>query len=53
MRTRKKHQQTWLMEPGRSRRLVGKEVQVGRYLMVLEKIGTEWKILQHFSMNVM
>ena len=38
-------------ETGRSRRLVGQEVHLGQYLVVLEKIGAEWKITQHFSMN--
>lgn len=37
---------------GRSRRLVGQEVHLGQYLIVLEKIGGEWKIVQHFSRNV-
>jgi ketosteroid isomerase-like protein len=37
---------------GRSRRVVGREVHLGQYLVVLEKIGTAWKIVQHFSMNV-
>jgi ketosteroid isomerase-like protein len=36
---------------GRSRRLVGSEVHLGQYLIVMEKIGGEWKIVQHFSMN--
>jgi ketosteroid isomerase-like protein len=37
---------------GRSTRLVGREVHLGRYLIVLEKTGAGWKIVQHFSMNV-
>ncbi|HYK89504.1 MAG TPA: nuclear transport factor 2 family protein [Acidobacteriota bacterium] len=36
---------------GRSRRLVGSELHLGQYLIVMEKIGGEWKIVQHFSMN--
>ena len=36
---------------GRSRRLVGSEVHLGQYLIVMEKVGGEWKIVQHFSMN--
>jgi ketosteroid isomerase-like protein len=36
---------------GRSRRLVGSEVHLGQYLIVMEKVGGEWKVVQHFSMN--
>jgi len=36
---------------GRTRRLVGSVVHLGQYLIVLEKIGGEWKIVQHFSLN--
>lgn len=36
---------------GRTRRIVGSEVHHGQYLMVLEKIGGEWKIAQHFSLS--
>jgi ketosteroid isomerase-like protein len=36
---------------GRTRRLVGSEVHFGQYLIVMEKIDTEWKIVQHFSLN--
>jgi hypothetical protein len=24
---------------------------MGQYLIVMEKIGAEWKIVQHFSLN--
>lgn len=37
---------------GRSRRWVGSELHRGQYLIVMERIGNEWKIVQHFSMNV-
>ena len=37
---------------GTSRRWVGKELHLGRYLIVMERIGNGWKIVQHFSMNV-
>lgn len=37
---------------GKSRRWVGKELHLGRYLIVMERIGDQWKIVQHFSMNV-
>lgn len=33
------------------RRLVGSVVHLGQYLIVMEKIGGEWKIVQHFSLN--
>jgi len=36
---------------GRTRRLVGSIVHLGQYLIVMEKIGGEWKIVQHFSLN--
>jgi ketosteroid isomerase-like protein len=34
---------------GRTRRLVGSVVHLGQYLM--ENIGGEWKIVQHFSLS--
>lgn len=37
---------------GTSRRWVGTELHRGRYLLVMEKIGKDWKIVHHFSMNV-
>jgi ketosteroid isomerase-like protein len=37
---------------GRTRRLVGSVVHLGRYLIVMQKIGGEWKIVEHFSMSV-
>jgi ketosteroid isomerase-like protein len=36
---------------GRTRRLVGTVVHLGQYLIVMEKIGGEWKIVQHFSLS--
>jgi ketosteroid isomerase-like protein len=36
---------------GRTRRLVGSDVHLGQYLIVMEKIGGEWKIVQHFSLS--
>jgi ketosteroid isomerase-like protein len=36
---------------GRTRRIVGSEVHHGQYLMVMENIGGEWKIVQHFSLS--
>jgi ketosteroid isomerase-like protein len=37
---------------GRTRRLVGSVIHLGQYLIVMEKIGGEWMIVQHFSLNV-
>lgn len=37
---------------GTSRRWVGTELHRGRYLIVMEKIGKDWQIVHHFSMNV-
>ena len=42
---------TLAYETGRTRRLVGSVVHLGQYLIVMEKIGGEWKIVQHFSLN--
>ena len=36
---------------GRTRRLVGPMIHLGQYLIVMEKICGEWKIVQHFSLN--
>jgi ketosteroid isomerase-like protein len=36
---------------GRTRRSVGSVIHLGRYLIVMEKIGGEWKIVQHFSLS--
>jgi len=36
---------------GRTRRLVGSVVHLGQYLIVMEKISNEWKIVQHFSLS--
>jgi len=36
---------------GRTRRLVGSVVHLGQYLIVVEKVGGEWKIVQHFSLS--
>ena len=36
---------------GRTRRLVGSVVHLGEYLIVMEKIGGEWRIVQHFSLS--
>ena len=36
---------------GRTRRRVGSVIHLGQYLIVMEKIGAEWKIVQHFSLS--
>ena len=36
---------------GRTRRLVGSVVHLGQYLIVMEKIGGEWRIVEHFSLS--
>ena len=42
---------TLAYETGRTKRLVGSVVHLGQYLIVMEKIGGEWKIVQHFSLS--
>ena len=42
---------TLAYETGRTRRLVGSVVHLGQYLIVMEKIGGEWKIVKHFSLS--
>ena len=42
---------TLAYETGHTRRLVGSEVHLGQYLIVMEKISGKWKIVQHFSLN--
>jgi len=36
---------------GRTKRRVGSAIHLGQYLIVMEKIGGEWKIVQHFSLS--
>jgi ketosteroid isomerase-like protein len=36
---------------GRTRRFVGSVVHLGQYLIVMEEISGEWKIVQHFSLS--
>lgn len=36
---------------GRTKRLVGSVVHLGQYVIVMEKIGGEWRIVQHFAMS--
>ncbi len=36
---------------GQTRRRVGSVIHLGQYLIVMEKIREEWKIVQHFSLS--
>jgi len=36
---------------GRTRRRVGCVIHLGQYLIVMEKIGGVWEIVQHFALN--
>ena len=36
---------------GRTTRRVGSVIHLGQYLIVMERIRGEWKIVQHFSLN--
>ena len=42
---------TLAYETGRTRRRVGSVIHLGQYLIVMEKIGGDWKIVQHFSLS--
>jgi ketosteroid isomerase-like protein len=37
---------------GQTKRLVSRQVHLGRYLIVLEKRGGKWLIIEHASLNV-
>ena len=50
--TEEKSSGTLAYGTGRSRRWVGTELHLGQYLIVMERTGNDWKIVQHFSMNV-
>jgi ketosteroid isomerase-like protein len=49
---REKSSNTIAYGTGRTKRLVGQEVHLGRYLMVLEKREGKWIIVEHASFNV-
>jgi len=49
---REKSSNTLAYGTGRTRRLVGQEVHLGRYLIVLEKRQGHWLIFEHASFNV-
>ena len=48
---REKSSETLAYGTGRTKRLVGKEVHLGRYLIVMEKRNGEWRIVEHASLN--
>jgi ketosteroid isomerase-like protein len=49
---REKSSNTIAYGTGRTKRLVGQEVHLGRYLIVLEKRRGKWIIVEHASFNV-
>src|SRR5262245_22209690 len=51
--TREKSSGTIAYGTGHTRRLVGKEVHLGRYLIVMGKRNGQWLILEHASFNVL
>src|SRR5215469_707211 len=50
--TREKSSDTLAYETGRTKRLAGKEIHLGRYLIVMEKRNGQWSIVEHASFNV-
>jgi ketosteroid isomerase-like protein len=49
---REKSANTLAYGTGQTKRLVGQEVHLGRYLIVLEKRKGKWMIVEHASFNV-
>ena len=49
---REKQSGTLAYATGDTRRLVGKEVHLGRYLLVMEWQNGHWRIIEHASFNV-
>ncbi len=49
---REKASNTLAYGTGQTKRLVGQEVHLGRYLIVLEKHGGKWLIIEHASFNI-
>jgi ketosteroid isomerase-like protein len=49
--TREKSSDTLAYGTGRTKRLVGKEIHLGRYLIVMEKHNGHWRIVEHASLN--
>jgi ketosteroid isomerase-like protein len=50
--SREKSSGTIAYGTGHTKRLVGQEVHLGRYLIVMEKRNGKWLILEHASFNV-
>lgn len=50
--TREKQSGTLAYATGDTRRLVRKEVHLGRYLLVMELQNGQWRIIEHASFNV-
>lgn len=48
---REKCSDTLAYGTGRTKRLVGKEIHLGRYLIVMEKRKGKWSIVEHASFN--
>ncbi len=49
--TREKSSDTLAYGTGNTKRLVGKDVHLGRYLIVMEKRNGRWSIVEHASFN--
>ena len=50
--TRENSSGTLAYGTGRTKRLAGKEIHLGRYLIVMEKRNGKWSIVEHASFNV-
>jgi len=48
---REKSSDTLAYGTGRTKRLVGKEIHLGHYLIVMEKRNGQWSIIEHASFN--
>jgi len=49
---REKSSNTLAYGTGETKRLVGKEIHLGRYLIVMEQRNGRWSIIEHASFNV-
>lgn len=50
--TRERSSKTLSYGTGQTRRVIGEEIHLGRYLIVLEKCKGRWLIIEHASFNV-
>ena len=50
--TRENSSDTLAYGTGHTKRLAGKEIHLGRYLIVMEKRNGQWSIVEHASFNV-